>query len=80
MLNETAIMVTMNDKTFGLRESASIVGGMTRLQNLLDRGAIRYTKKSEKQNAKLFCNAWDVLKHASLERAGVGRPRKSNAN
>lgn len=76
MLNETAIMVTMNDKTFGLRESASIVGGMSRLQKLLDVGAIRYKKKSDKQNAKLFCNAWDVLKHASIERAGVGRPRK----
>ena len=76
MLNETAIMVTMNDKTFGLRESASIVGGMSRLKKLLDVGAIRYKKKSDKQNAKLFCNAWDVLKHASIERAGVGRPRK----
>ena len=35
MLNETAIMITMNNKTFGLRESASIVGGMSRLQKLL---------------------------------------------
>lgn len=74
MLNETAIFLAMNDKTFGLRESASIVGGMKRLTKLLDSGKIRYTKKSEKQNAKLFCNAWDVLKHASIERARVGRP------
>lgn len=75
MLNETAIFLAMNDKTFGLRESASIVGGMKRLSMLLDSGQIRYTKKSEKQNAKLFCNAWDVLKHASIERARAGRPR-----
>lgn len=45
MLNETAIFLAMNDKTFGLRESASIVGGMKRLTKLLDSGKIRYTKK-----------------------------------
>lgn len=76
MLNETAIMITMNNKTFGLRKSASIVGGMSRLQKLLDNGSIRFHKKSDKQNAKTFCNAWDVLKNASIERAIVGRPRK----
>lgn len=54
MLNETAIMITMNNKTFGLRESASIVGGMSRLQKLLDNGSIRFHKKSDKQNAKTF--------------------------
>lgn len=80
MLNETAIMVKMNDKTFGRNEAASIVGGLSRLNHLIDKGKIRSVKKKETQCAKVYCNAWDVLKYASLDRVPVGRPRKGSAD
>lgn len=80
MLNETAIMIKMNDKTFGRNEAASIVGGLSRLNHLIDKGKIRSVKKKETQCAKVYCNAWDVLKYASLDRVPVGRPRKGSAD
>lgn len=80
MLNETAIMIKMNDKTFGRNEAASIVGGLSRLNHLIDKGKIRSVKKKETQCAKVYCNAWDVLKYASLDRVPVGRPRKDSSD
>lgn len=80
MLNETAIMVKMNDKTFGRNEAASIVGGLSRLNHLIDKGKIRSVKKKETQCAKVYCNAWDVLKYASLDRVPVGRPHKDSSD
>lgn len=80
MLNETAIMIKINDKTFGRNEAASIVGGLSRLNHLIDKGKIRSVKKKETQCAKVYCNAWDVLKYASLDRVPVGRPRKGSSD
>ncbi|SHI97712.1 hypothetical protein SAMN05444350_11260 [Bacteroides stercorirosoris] len=54
----------MNQKTFGFRFSATIVGGRTRLQRLIEKGEIRTEKKSVSQNGKLYCNASDVLRYA----------------
>ena len=54
----------MNQKTFGFRFSAAIVGGRIRLQRLIDSGLIRTEKKSKSQNGKLYCNASDVLRNA----------------
>lgn len=54
----------MNQKTFGFRFSAAIVGGRIRLQKLIDSGLIRTEKKSKSQNGKLYCNASDVLRNA----------------
>ena len=55
----------MNQKTFGFRFSAAIVGGRIRLQRLIDSGLIRTEKKSKSQNGKLYCNASDVLRNES---------------
>lgn len=54
----------MNQKTFGFRFSAAIVGGRSRLERLIAQGKIRAEKKSNSQNGKLYCNASDVLRNA----------------
>lgn len=54
----------MNQKTFGFRFSAAIVGGRTRLERLIAQGKIRAEKRSHSQNGKLYCNASDVLRNA----------------
>ena len=56
----------MNNKTFGLRYSAKIVGGRSRLDKLIGMGKIRAEKKSNVQNGKWQCNASDVLKNAMI--------------
>lgn len=65
MLNEEALKLAFNSKTFGFRFSASIVGGRKRLSDLIERGKIRAEKRTETQNGKWFCNAWDVIKYSS---------------
>ena len=60
------ILIVMNDKTFGQREAANIVGGRGRLFNLIGAGLIRAEKMTNKQNGKWFCNASDVLRYATL--------------
>lgn len=57
----------MNNKTFGRNEAADIVGGLSRLMRLVGQGKIRAEKRTNKQNGKWFCNAYDVLKHATLK-------------
>lgn len=57
----------MNNKTFGRNEAADIVGGLSRLMKLVGQGKIRAEKRTNKQNGKWFCNAYDVLKHATLK-------------
>jgi hypothetical protein len=56
----------MNNKTFGLRYSAKIVGGRARLDNLIAKGIVRAEKKNSKQNGKWQCNASDVLRNAMV--------------
>ncbi|MEG1334592.1 MAG: hypothetical protein RSD11_13145 [Bacteroides sp.] len=71
------ILILMNDKTFGQREAASIVGGRGRLYRLIESGKIRTDKPTNKQNGKWFCNASDVLRHAVVI---YRKPRKIKRN
>jgi hypothetical protein len=64
-LTLTMVMQALSDKTFSFGMSANIVGSKARLRKLIERGRIRAEKKSSAQNAKLYCNAWDVLKYTS---------------
>lgn len=67
-MNEEVLKIVLNDKTFGQRESATIVGGRGRLFRLVGEGKIRAEKKpSNKQNGRWYCNAYDVLKFAALK-------------
>ena len=59
-----AILLAMDGRTFGQRESASIVGGLKRLIVLMEQGKIRAEKRINKQNGKWYCNAADVLRYA----------------
>lgn len=67
------ILTVMNNKTFGQREAADIVGGRGRLFKLVGEGKIRAEKPTNKQNGKWFCNASDVLRFA---RRSYRKPRK----
>lgn len=66
-MNEEVLKIVLNDKTFGRDESADIVGGLSKLKELIGKGRIRAEKRTNKQNGKWFCNAYDVIKHASLK-------------
>lgn len=68
MVNEEILKIVLNDKTFGRDQAADIVGGLTRLLDLVGKGLIRAEKRTNKQNGKWFCNAYDVIKHARLKR------------
>lgn len=48
-------------------QPTSIVGGRGRLFDLVGKGLIRTEKKSNTQNGKWFCNAWDVIKYATIK-------------
>lgn len=67
MINEEVLKIVLNDKTFGRDQAADIVGGLTRLFDLIGKGLIRAEKRTNKQNGKWFCNAYDVIKHAQLK-------------
>ncbi len=67
MVNEEVLKIVLNDKTFGRDTAADIVGGLARLMNLVGKGLIRAEKRTNKQNGKWFCNAYDVIKHAKLK-------------
>ena len=59
MLNEEVLKIVLNDKTFGQREAATIVGGRGRLFRLVGSGAIRAEKKpANRQNGRWYCNAF----------------------
>lgn len=67
MVNEEDLKIVLNDKTFGRDQAADIVGGLSRLIDLIGKGLIRAEKRTNKQNGKWFCNAYDVIKHAQLK-------------
>lgn len=68
MIDEDVLKIVLNDKTFGQREAADIVGGGSRLFRLVGSGAIRAEKKpANRQNGRWYCNAYDVVKYASLK-------------
>lgn len=63
-----AILRVMNGKTFGLRFSEKIVGGRSRLENLIVSGKIRAEKgNKEHQHGKWLVNAADVLRYARVK-------------
>lgn len=66
-MNEEILKIVLNDKSFSKDESVSIVGGLRRFTELCARGLIRYEKHSLSQNGRWRCNAYDVIKHASLK-------------
>ena len=51
---------------FSKREAAKIVGGEYRLERLVERGEIRMSKPTAKQNGKWFCNGFDVLRNVKF--------------
>ena len=65
-MNDEILKIVLNDKTFSKDESISIVGGTRRFTDLCAKGMIRYVKKSSAQNGRWRCNAYDVIKNASL--------------
>ena len=66
-MDAETLKIVMNDKIFGQREAADIVGGRGRLFRLIEAGKIRAEKKSLTQNGKWYCNAWDVINNAQLK-------------
>ena len=54
MVNEEVLKIVLNDKTFGRDQAADIVGGLSRLNHLIDKGKIRSVKKKETQCAKVY--------------------------
>lgn len=67
MVNEEVLKIVLNDKTFWRDQAADIVGGLSRLVDLIGKGLIRAEKRTNKQNGKWFCNAYDVIKYAQLK-------------
>ncbi len=68
MLNEDVLKIVLNNKSFGQREAAEIVGGRGRLFRLVGSGEIRAEKiPADRQNGRWHCNAYDVIKHAVLK-------------
>lgn len=47
MINEDVLKIVLNNKTFGQREAADIVGGRGRLFRLVGSGAIRAEKNRQ---------------------------------
>ena len=67
MMDIEAIKIIFNGMTFGQRKAEKIVGSRDRLFDLVGKGLIRCEKRSNTQNGKWFCNAWDCLKYAQLK-------------
>ena len=67
MINEEILKIVLNNKTFGRDTAADIVGGLGGLKELVGKGLIRAEKRTNKQNGKWFCNAWDVIKYATIK-------------
>ena len=62
------IMRVTNGITFSFNMSCKIVGGRTRLMQLIEQGHIRADKGNvNAQNGKWLCNASDVLKYAKIK-------------
>ena len=67
-MTEEVLKIVLNDKTFGQREAADIVGGRGRLFRLVGQGDIRAEKRpADRQNGRWYCNAWDVIRHAQIK-------------
>lgn len=60
------LQIALGGITFSQREAEKIVGGRTRLFKLVGEGKIRAEKRSPHQHGKWFCNAYDVIKYATI--------------
>ena len=67
-MDAEVLKIVLNNKTFGQREAADIVGGRGRLFRLVGNGSIRAEKKpANRQNGRWYCNAWDVINYAKIK-------------
>lgn len=78
MINEEILKIVLNDKTFSQREAEEIVGSRGRLFKLIGSGGIRAEKiPFNRQNGRWYCNAYDVIKWATI---GKGSTHRSDEN
>ena len=75
MIDEEALKIVLNDKTFSKDEAISIVGGLARFRELCEHGRIRFEKSTSAQNSRWKCNAYDVIRYAQINFRG--RKKKS---
>lgn len=66
MINENVLQIALGGITLSQRESEKIVGSRNRLFKLVGEGKIRAEKRAKRQNGRWYCNAYDVIKYASL--------------
>lgn len=60
------LQIALGGITFSQREAEKIVGGRTRLFKLVGEGKIRADKPADRQNGRWYCNAYDVIKYATI--------------
>ena len=70
MIDEEALKIVLNDKTFSKDEAISIVGGLARFRELCEHGRIRFEKSTSAQNSRWKCNAYDVIRYAQINFRG----------
>lgn len=70
MIDEEALKIVLNDKTFSKDEAVSIVGGLARFKDLCEHGRIRFEKSTSAQNSRWKCNAYDVIRYAQINFRG----------
>lgn len=70
MIDEEALKIVLNDKTFSKDEAISIVGGLARFKDLCEHGRIRFEKSTSAQNSRWKCNAYDVIRYAQINFRG----------
>ena len=60
------LQIALGGITFSQREAEKIVGGRTQLFKLVGEGKIRAEKRADRQNGRWYCNAYDVIKYATI--------------
>jgi len=66
MIDEEAIKITLNRLTFSKNVAEKVIGSRKKMNDLIEKGMIRTTRRGVKENAKYFLNALDVITHASI--------------
>lgn len=66
-MNKDVLQIALGGITLSQRESERVVGGRDRLFSLVGQGKIRAEKKpKDRQNGRWYCNAYDVIKYATI--------------
>ena len=60
------LQIALAGITLSQRESEKIVGSRHRLFKLVGEGKIRAEKRADRQNGRWYCNAYDVIKYATI--------------